>query len=1086
MSELLKGTKLRYEINGQFVQVFSTAKNHLSKRTVQGTVRDTEGEPLVGVAVLNQSENKGTVTDTEGNFTLQVEKETALLVLTYVGKKPLTYRAKNGTFLQLTLEDDANVMDDVVVTGYQTISRERSAGSYGIVKGDDVSNKVSLTGSIIQSLEGLTTGLNVNMSKGADKYTVRGITSVYSTRSPLFVVDGMPLEEDQVETLLNGNDIENVTLLKDATAASIWGSQAANGVVVITTKRGRQSSKLNISYDGSFTYTGKPDYGYLKMMDGTSFMKNAQEVFDLYSQSYGYDYVSNYGTSWGKNPYVLPHERYMYACQTGSMSQTERDAALKRLAAQNGRKSYEDNFMSDKWMTRHTISLSNGTNKQNYYISIGYIGEQGTSKDKNNRFTFNAKQDFRITPWMKWDYTVNGVYGSQHAKISPWANEEDQSDLPYAVFYDEESQPVDWAIYYVADNKRKSAETLTGIDTSFYPVEDFNRSSSKQTNTNLRVNTGLTFNLLKGLKFETRYQYSRFHTKQENFLPQENYTVREERLKATDASTLECALPAKGGHFTVDNGQTTDWTFRNQLSYDGSFQNNKHQITALVGTELREYVSTNYHSFLRGYDMQTMLYTPYDIYTLRNFVSNAIYGSYNYINSTYYSQSETMRRYFSLYGNAAYTFDQKYVVNASLRIDQSNLFGSDPNDQYKPIWAVGLAWKISDEKFMQHINWLNNLTLRATYGFAGNSPDPGMGGKYDILEATNSPWFEESGYDIATPANDKLTWEKTRTYNLGLDFSALNHRLNVSLDYYDKKTTDLISPIQVNPTSGWAYSIGNIGRLSNKGIELTANSHNIKSKDFNWHTILTFSKNTSKVLKLEVEDTNAINLMQKISGYREGYPTAPLFSYRYAGLDANGLPQAYNKEGDIVSGENTYSLDNEDMIYSGTMVPKYYGALTNRFSYKQWDLSFMFIYSFGNKMRKQCNDFNYGRLTKNLYQDFDKRWRQPGDEAFTDIPKYSVYSENANLYIYYYSDRNILNAAYIKLRDLTLTYRLPQAICRKFYAESARINLQIGNLFYWAANGESIDPEAYAYGTYYNNRQEKFGPTYSVGVNINF
>lgn len=1097
LSELLQNTDLNYEIDNRFIHVFRVAAERKLKQSLSGSVNgqvvDEHGEPLIGVTVRVLGTNEGTITDLNGNFSLSSgDKKSVKLLLSYIGKKDKEVTASSGKSLKVIMVDDSQLLSDVVVTGYQTLSRERSAGSYGIIKGDAVSSKIGLTGSIIQSLEGLATGLSVNMSEGADKYIVRGITSVYSNRSPLFVVDGMPLEEDQVETLLNGNDIENVTLLKDATAASIWGSQAANGVVVITTKKGQKSNKTHISYDGSFTYIGKPDYGYMKMMDGATFMKNAQEIFDIYSEVYDYDYVSTTATSYGSDPFVLPHERYMYAYKMGKISMEERDAALARLAAQDGRKSYEDNFMSDKWMTRHTISLSGGTDKQNFYVSLGYIGEQGTLKDMNNRFTFNIKQNFNLTPWLKWDYTVNGVYGSLNKKVEPWTYTAIYRDLPYATFYDENGEAVDWAVYYVADDKREKAEELTNIDTSFFPVDDLNSSSSKQISTNLRVNTGLTFSLLKGLRYETRYQYSRFHTKTETFLPQETYAVCEERLQATDANTLECVLPAKGGHFTLDNGLVTDWTFRNQLTYDGDFQDGKHQITALLGTELREYVNTTYNSFVRGYDMQTMLGTDYDIYALRNYISNPVYGESNGFSYRYFSQNEIMRRYFSLYGNAAYTFDHKYVLNASLRMDQSNLFGSDPDTQYKPIWSVGLAWKISEERFMDRYDWLNSLTLRATYGFAGNSPDPGMGGKYDILSATSSPWFEESGYDISTPANNKLTWEKTRTYNLGFDLSVLNHRLNVTLDYYDKKTTDLIAPMSLNPTSGWAMAVGNIGSVSNKGLEISVNSHNIKSDDFNWYTILTFSQNKSKVLKLEVESTDAINLMQKRVGYREGYPTGPLFSYCYAGLDEEGLPQAYNKEGELISGDDLYTLDEDDEVYSGTTIPVYYGALTNRFVYKDWELSFMFIYNFGNKMRKQCvaigNDSSFSgrRLTGNLYRDFDKRWRQPGDEAYTDIPRYSAYSEDSDFMPYYYADRNVLDASYIKLRDLTLTYRLSSELCRKFYAESARINLQIGNLFYWAANNEGIDPEAYAYSGFSNNYQEKFGPTYSVGVNINF
>ena len=399
LSELLQNTDLNYEIDNRFIHVFRVAAERKLKQSLSGSVNgqvvDEHGEPLIGVTVRVLGTNEGTITDLNGNFSLSSgDKKSVKLLLSYIGKNDKEVTASSGKSLKVIMVDDSQLLSEVVVTGYQTLSRERSAGSYGIIKGDAVNSKIGLTGSIIQSLEGLATGLSVNMSEGADKYIIRGITSVYSNRSPLFVVDGMPLEEEQVETLLNGNDIENVTLLKDATAASIWGSQAANGVVVITTKKGQKSNKTHVSYDGSFTYIGKPDYGYMKMMDGATFMKNAQEVFDLYSEVYDYDYVSTTATSYGSDPFVLPHERYMYAYKMGEISMEERDAALARLAAQDGRKSYEDNFMSDKWMTRHTISLSGGTDKQNFYVSLGYIGEQGTLKDMNNRFYVQYQAEF--------------------------------------------------------------------------------------------------------------------------------------------------------------------------------------------------------------------------------------------------------------------------------------------------------------------------------------------------------------------------------------------------------------------------------------------------------------------------------------------------------------------------------------------------------------------------------------------------------------------------------------------------------------------------------------------------------------------
>ena len=1101
VNALLEGLPFTASVDGQFILITrSTQKTAQTKKNVvRGRLLDSDGEPLIGVAVQVEGTNKGTVTDYDGNYVLEDVTENDMLTFSYVGKRPLKRKASYKPSV-IILEDDNAMLEDVVVTGYQTISRERSAGSYGIVKGDDISSKVNLTNNVLSSLEGMTTGLSVNNSSGADKFTIRGITSINSTRSPLYVVDGVPLEESQLESLLNNNDIESITLLKDATAASIWGSQAANGVVVITTKKGKKSDKIHVTYNGSFTYTGKPDYSYQKMMDGETFMRNAQEMFDQYKDTYAYEQVQTGTVGLNKNvyPIIVPHEHVMYQYAVGEINQSQRDAALQQLISQDGRKDYEENFMSNQLMTRHSLSLSSGTDKASHYLSLGYVGNQGTAKDWSDRFTFNAKEEYKFNDKIKWDITLNASYGKEKAHLSPWTNlavdnlysyNTAQTNLPYATFFDTAGNAIDWSVYAVSAEKRESIEGMTGIDMSFFPVEDFIGSSNNTISTNVRVNTGLTIDLLKGLRYEGRIQYSRFHSKNEKFYPETTWRVREEMLCSTPANTLKPILPTSGGYFYLDNGVTSDWTIRNQLSYDNMWGDGKHQIVALAGTEIREYKLTSYDNFLRGYDMQTMKYNPYDEYNLSQVRGVLMGTAANTFTKTHYTQSEIMRRYFSLYANAAYTLMGRYTLNASLRFDQSNLFGSDPDTQYKPIWAVGGSWKISEEDFMKDLTWLNRLVLRATYGFAGNSPEPGQGGKYDILTATQtSSFFEKVGMSITTPANDKITWEKTRTWNFGFDADFLHNRLGISFDYYDKKTTDLISNMLLNPFTGWLSTIGNVGTLRNKGVELAVNAHIIKSQDFNWNTTFTLSHNKNKIEKLDVSTPyTAHSLVTLASKNVEGYPVNSLFSYRYAGLNEKGEPMAYDKDGNKIDGVGSRSLEKEDAVFSGTIVPKVYGGLTNRFSYKDWDLSFMLVYNFGHKMRKQCENLQYGRPTTNMLDDYDNRWRKAGDETSTDIPAWNVSNNQlANYNIYYYSDTNVLDASYIKLRDITLAYSLPTVFCQKLSVQGIKLKLQVGNLFCWHANHEGIDPEYYVLDAYYDNRQDKFGPSYAVELNINF
>ena len=1099
LRQVLKDTPFVYTVKDRFISVSLRQKQAQPKRTLTGTVTDEQGEPLIGAGVMVVGGKTGTATDIDGAFRLQVPEDCKTIQVSYIGMSTRLVDVEGKSTVQVRLAENEMMLDNVVVTGYQTLSKERSAGSFDMVKGDVISDKVALTGNILQGMEGLVTGLSVNMSDGADKYTVRGITSLNSTRSPLFVVDGVPLEGDQVESLLSGNDIESMTLLKDATAASIWGSQAANGVVVITTKGGSRKQDLRIAYDGSFTWMGKPDYDYLDRMDGETFMRNAQEMFDQYAPLYSYADVqtSLVGIPGRYNPVVFPHERLMYQALNGEITEAERDAALQQLMRQNGRKDYEDHMLSNKLMTRHNVSFSGGMDKMSYYLSLGYVGDQGMEKDWTNRFTFITKEEFFFTPWLKWDITLNASYGRKRAHLSPWEDYTNDNilfgfspyhDIPYATLYDTAGNPLDWSVYYISQEKRDETEGLTGTDMSFYPVDDFNANSSKMLDTNLRLNTGLTVDLVKGLRYEARFQYSRFHSKTENYYPGSTWKIREERLTATPLNTLECALPTVGGNFLLDNSLTTDWTLRNQLSYNGDFDDGRHQLSALLGTEIREYKNTVFSNFLRGYDMQSMQYTPYDDYNL-NRISNPVYGNTTIsFNKTYYTQTEAMRRYFSLYGNVAYTFNHKYTLNASLRVDQSNLFGSNPDNQYKPIWSIGGAWKVSDETFMDGIDWLDRLTLRATFGFAGNSPLPGQGGNYDILMATSSSFYETNGFKISTPANDEITWEKTRMWNIGFDIDVLKNRLALTFDYYDKRTTDLISNMLLNPVSGWQSTIGNVGTLTNKGFELSVNSHNIKGRDFNWYTNFTLSHNTNKITKLDVATPYTAETIISYGGSMnvEGYPVNSLFAYRYAGLNEKGEPQAYLADGTIVSGLDSRGLSREDAVYCGTTVPKFYGGLTNRFTYKDWELSFMFVYNFGNKMRNECEQLEWGRPTSNLDNSFDERWRVPGDELKTDVPTWTPQvNSNANFDLYYYSDRNVLDAAYIKLRDLSLAYRVPADFCKKLRLDAVRVKLSIGNLFYWAANDEGIDPEYYQPDTCVDSRQERLGPSYSINFNIN-
>lgn len=1105
MDDLLKGTGITYTILDRQIALSpsglsgeKTEKQGKRSKTVRGKVTDSNGEALPGADVFVDGTTNGAVTDLDGNYTIIVPDDpNTVLVFNFIGMKQQKTEVGEKDKYDITLTMDTQYLEQVVVTGYQTLSRERSAGSFAMVEGAQIQDKGNAHGDIIRSLEGTVAGLNVNTSAEGTSYLIRGVTSINSSTEPLYIVDGVPMSKDQVTKMINPNDVSSVTFLKDATAASIWGAKAANGVMVLTTRTGTSDGKLSINYNGTFTYKGKPDYSYMHMMTSDEFITAASEVFD--PDTYSWDDINNtnYGTS-AFFPVIYPHEDIMYRYYRGEISGQERSSALERLRRSNGRKAYEKYFMSDAFLTNHSLSLSGGNDRNSYYASFEYQGQQGNHQDKVNEYKVYMRDMLSITDWMKLDLSLNAFYSRSRSHLT---SEEDEggshlTSLPYALFHDENGNEISLAGYYLGDSKRSETEKASGIDLSYYPVSDWNRSTVTTDSYSIRANAGLTIDIIKGLSYEGRFQYMIDNYDSEQFYPAESFKVRLERAYATD-KTGKQYLPSSGGRFTAGFSSGRSYTVRNQLNLDREFgDKTSHRVSGVAGFEFSSNKTGVKSTFMRGYDMQTMQYISYDDYFLnRTGVQDPVLpmiagAGANLFEPNSYSQTEVEYRFVSAYANAAYTLMDRYSVNASIRVDQSNLFGSDPSVQFKPIWSVGGIWNIAKEGFMDNVSWIGNLNLRLSYGFAGNSPNPGEGGPFNILSSVSDPTFNQFGlgYIVVTPANDKLTWEKTRTWNVGVDFSFLEDRLSGSLDLYDKLTTNLLAATPIDPTTGFTSVLTNIGTMSNKGVELSLSSTIIRNNGFIWTTDFNISYNHNKLISMYITPPETPSRMVDYS-YWEGYPYGTVFGYRWAGLDpADGMSRVYDSEGNPV--RSITAIDNTSVVpYLGTTIPPVYGSLNNSFRYKGFELSFMFIFNAGHVMRNDVNtQFTY-RLSGNLHKDFALRWRRPGDELKTDVPAYYKLSntsinEGDVISLYRNADINVLDASYIKLRDISLAYHLPGPACRAIKAENASIRLQVSDLCLIPFNKEGIDPEAFYLSS--GGRGDKYLPYFTVGLNIGF
>jgi len=1058
----------------------------------------TTGETLPFVTVMIEGTTTGVVSSMDGDFSITVPSDETVLRISYMGFETMEVPVGSATHLAVRMRLAATELDGVVVTGFQTISQERSAGAFNIISGQNVAERAAQSGSIIGSLEGLTTGLSINHGGGEDMFLIRGTNSAHSNRQPLFVVDGVPMSAENVDLMVNEHDIHTFTVLKDATAASIWGAQAANGVIVITTRRGRYTDRrLQVAYHGTINVRGRPDFNYLNLMSSQQLIRAANQIFDPSVYSFNEVMTTNFGLPINSFPLIFPHEQPWYDFHNNAISAAERDRRLSALSSLDNRSQIKDLLMQPEFMTRHSLSVTGGG--QNYAVHGSFMYEhyQGLLLTNRNRYAVNLRQDFNIAPWISLDLTTNLAMVNDNSALFP-EHTNVNNLLPYMMLRDANGNNLSHAALRYHESIMFLAQERSRTNLDYVPLDELNRGFNQGSLLNTRINAGLTIRLVEGLNFEGRYQYLRSSGLHEEFRDAMSYRTRFERAQfATQDSTNPPVfhLLESGGIYRAVNSSQNSWTVRNQLNFDRSFNNKTHQITALAGTEVRADRLFTITNNIRGYDPQTMTYIRHNERDLADGIPGTVLvqpggtGISQLLGAGMFVAHEVDTRFVSFYSNVAYTYQEKYSFNASIRVDQSNLFGSDPSVQFRPIWSTGVAWNIGKENFMRDITTINRLNLRLSYGLGGNSPAPGMGGSFNLIQQTYNSQLGSLVSNIISPANDQLVWERTRTVNFGIDVSVFASRINASIDIYDRLTTDLLGWGPLDPTTGWNAAPGNLGSLRNRGFELMLNTRNISTRDFRWTTMLTATFNRNKVLQVYGQhDITALNRLTQ--RFLPGYAAQSVFAFQWAGLNEFGNPQVFDHAGNKITLSSQFNIsENIDASVSmGSSQPLWFGGLTNSFSYRNFELSFLFVYNLGHVMRRIDTDFFTGRLNRNIDRGFENRWRFPGDERYTNVPAYianpNISSADRHIPFYTLADINVVSASYITLRDLSLSYTLPRSVAERLSLQSVRVRLQAGNLFFWAANNDGIDPEAYNFRS--AARLTRFGPSFSAGLTVNF
>lgn len=1032
-------------------------------QNITGQVTDAQsGEALEGALLLLKNSHYSTLSNADGQFSIRVKNLPDTLTVHLLGyrQREIYWNRDSRGRLDIRLQALANKLEEVVVaTGYQELPAERSTGSFAKIDSALFHRQVS--GDVISRLDGISPAILFDKRNGrSTDFSIRGLSTLTeSTKQPLIVLDNFPYEGDIGQ--INPNDVESITLLKDAAAASIWGSRAGNGVLVITTKKGRYKSALRASFAANTTLTAKPDLWALPQMSSKDFIE--VENF-LYGKGY---YQATLDNVYGR-PIVSPLVEMLDRQARGLTDQQAVDAAIAKWENTDSRNDFLKYLYRQGVQQQYALNVSGGTADYRSYSSLGYDRQlQNQKGDDNSRLSLKTEQSWKALKNLELTGGISYTQSLQHSN-SPGAYGSlvpgggKGQYYPYLSLADEDGQalkiPRDYRMAYT-----DTAGQGQLLDWAYRPLDELHNADNSSLSRDVLLKIGAKYRLLPGLSAESHYQYEYTHNKGLSNYSPESYQARNliNLYSSISNGKLTRNIPY-GGILDRSVSDLNAYAIRGQLNYQKQFAQN-HELYAIAGTELRqsELNTSSYRAY--GYDadllttQQTDLINAYPTY-------DGLLGTLNIPVSN--NDANRNNRFVSLFANAAYTYRHRYHLSASARRDASNLFGVSSNHKWAPLWSAGMAWDIHQENFFR-IGWINQLKLRATYGYSGNVNNtisalttlrysqPLLG----INSITGLPFAI-----VVNPPNPDLRPEKVATANFGLDFSLLQSRLSGSIEYYRKRAVDVISLVPLDPTvSGSTAEYYNSAILQNKGWDLSLHSQNFKTAAYSWQSSLLFSYNTNKVEKYLYRPSSYNSYLgngNTISPI-EGYHAYSVVSYKYAGLDDQGDPLVYlngapSKDYNAIN--NSIALS--DLVFHGPNLPLYFGSLRNDFGWKAWSLSVNLTYRFHYWFKR--NSIGYSQLFGNWigHADYNRRWRQPGDERFTSVPAMVYPADYQRDNAYLSSDVLVLPGDNIRLQDMRLAYTLPKKKMKQWPLQQLQVYVYASNLgILWRANHLGIDPD---------------------------
>lgn len=1039
-----------------------------AQEQVTGIVKDSRGLPLPGVSIVQEGESIGTKTDDSGKFMLKIPKNGIKLIFRSIGYKNYELPVTGSNSIEVVLEDDIAGLDEVLVTAYGTSKKASFTGSATVIDAKQLENVN--TSNVAQGLQGLSAGVQVTNSSGRPganpTITIRGIGSLTADMAPLYVVDGVPSDVDL--SAYSPSDIESITVMKDAAATSLYGSRAANGVIMITTKRGA-SGKAKVNARAAWTTS---DFA-VKFPERVSPAKQWELAWEgLYNDAMDFDelsdeeareYASNRVPSvfWNTTPIRDDNGNILRNYRSGW--NMDYPVGLDGKIKPEAERLWDFDLFNEAFNYRlkqdYGVDFSGAMGENNtYYASFSYLNDKGVHiSDGFKRYTGRVALNSKISDWFSMSNSImfmnsadiNGGFDARVFRVMP---------TEYSAYlWDYETNS-----YAISPFTGKpQLDEGVGNGRAWWPrwsaYGALTEAKNSQTD-NLQTVSALSFRLLEGLSLKTTYSFQLI----DNFYSMWKSPERENQL-----------LPSEG-YVQRDNYRTYSHTVNNVLTYDKTF-NDLHHINVLAGQEIYSYTTSGTGVTRSG------LALPY--FKEISLASNdptawSSFGRYGLA---------------SFFGKAEYDYDNRYYVSGSIRTDGSSRF--HPDHRWGQFYSLGASWRMTEESFMENTqDWLQNLKLKASYGEVGND----RVGSYYAYQALYGPtsYVGTVGVRLNQLENENIKWETNIQTNIGLEFSIFN-KLSGSVEYFTRKSKDLLLNRPLAPSLGMDAILTNIGDVQNKGWEVDLNYVAVRKKDFDWNISLnaTSYKNTITSLPSKEEQFNQGVAIFK---WREGGSRYDIYAPSFAGVNPdNGHNQwwkyEFDENGNIIDQEKTENYNevnvNEQRINQGSVLPDVFGALTNNFRYKSLDLSFMLYYSFGGKLY----DYNFSEsnvLRENFaaYDNLDRRWQKPGD--VTDIAKIYTYRTFDAFSNARYSDQYIFNNDFVRLKNVMLGYTLPQSLVSKWGLSTLRIYFRGDNLLTFGnAKDRGTDPENFGnnlVGVVDASSGVPALRSYTLGLNVSF